>query len=155
VLFVFFGDKMNELGMRIAHHKRRGEWAELRFLERAAEQGLCVSKPWGETLSYDVVVEASGRLLRVQVKSTWSMNHGAYVLGIRNSRGAYPPGAFEVVAGYLIPLDVWYLLPECKVQGKATILLYPRIQSDQNTCPTAKLGNSSPAIPLPKSRHNR
>ena len=116
---------MNELGMRIAHSKRRGEWAELRFMERAAEQGLCVSKPWGETSQYDFVVETAGKLFRIQVKSTWSMNHGAYVVCVRNSKGAYPAGAFDFVAAYLIPVDTWYILPEKRILSQGTVLLYP------------------------------
>jgi hypothetical protein len=32
----------------IRHAKARGEWAELRFMTRAAELGLRVTKPWGD-----------------------------------------------------------------------------------------------------------
>jgi PD-(D/E)XK endonuclease len=115
---------MNELGMRIAQSKRRGEWAEMRFMERAAERGLCVSKPWGETSQYDFVVETAGKLWRIQVKSTWSINNGVYVISVRNGKGAYPPGAFDFVAAYLIPVDLWYIVPENKLRGKLTIGLY-------------------------------
>ena len=38
--------------MNIKHAKQRGEWAEMRFMARAAEHGLQVSKPWGESTSY-------------------------------------------------------------------------------------------------------
>jgi hypothetical protein len=117
---------MNELGMRIAHHKRRGEWAELRFLERAAEQGLCVSKPWGDSSHYDFVVETADRLSRIQVKSTWSFWRGAYIIRLhQGKRVAYPAGAFDLVAAYLIPLDAWYIIPEQTVQCKITLQLYP------------------------------
>ncbi len=34
--------------IHIAHAKARGEWAELRFMTRAAELGLRVAKPWGD-----------------------------------------------------------------------------------------------------------
>jgi hypothetical protein len=55
--------------MKIKHAKKRGEWAELKFMAAAAEQGLCVTKPWGETAQYDFVVEHKARFVRVQVKS--------------------------------------------------------------------------------------
>ena len=58
---------MNHRGMSIRHPKLRGEWAELRFMTCAAEHGLCVSKPWGETARYDFAVEYEGRFVRVQV----------------------------------------------------------------------------------------
>ena len=64
------GTLMNELGMDIKHPKRRGEWAELRFMACAAENGLRVTKPWGDCSSYDFAVEHNGHFLRVQVKST-------------------------------------------------------------------------------------
>jgi len=41
--------------------KERGEWAELRFMARAAERGLAVSRPHGDSASYDVGVEHNGR----------------------------------------------------------------------------------------------
>jgi len=40
---------MNELAMQIKQPKRRGEWVELRFMAAAAENGLHVTKPWGDS----------------------------------------------------------------------------------------------------------
>jgi len=39
------GDRnfMKNKGMKIKHPKLRGEWAELRFMTRAAKHGLCVT----------------------------------------------------------------------------------------------------------------
>ena len=37
----------------IKDKKKRGEWAESVFMARAGEQGLPVSKPWGDSRSYD------------------------------------------------------------------------------------------------------
>jgi len=39
--------------IKIKHHKRRGEWAEMRFMAMATENGLEVSKPYGEMARYD------------------------------------------------------------------------------------------------------
>lgn len=36
--------------------KVRGEWVESVFLARAGEEGLTVSKPWGESRRFDFVV---------------------------------------------------------------------------------------------------
>lgn len=43
--------------------KERREWAELCFMARAADRGLNVSKPHGDSASYDVGVEQNGRFL--------------------------------------------------------------------------------------------
>jgi hypothetical protein len=44
--------------------KRRGEWAELQFMAKAAKFGLRISKPWGEMARYDMVIDTGGRLVR-------------------------------------------------------------------------------------------
>jgi PD-(D/E)XK endonuclease len=46
--------------------KERGEWAELCFMARAADRGLNVSRPHGDSASYDVGVEQNGRFLRIR-----------------------------------------------------------------------------------------
>ncbi|MBZ5688646.1 MAG: hypothetical protein LAP86_26845 [Acidobacteriia bacterium] len=45
--------------MSIRHPKARGEWAELRFMLRATELGLRVTKPWGDNSPYDLVIETT------------------------------------------------------------------------------------------------
>ena len=40
------------------------------FMARAAREGLQVSKPYGDSASYDFIVECRARCPRVQVKST-------------------------------------------------------------------------------------
>ena len=42
--------------------KVRGEWAEMKFMTAAVEHGLCVSKPYGDSNSYDLVVGRPGAL---------------------------------------------------------------------------------------------
>ena len=118
---------MNELGMGLAPAKRRGEWAELRFMACATEHGLCVSKPWGETSHYDFVVEGTeGKLLRVQVKSAANIWHGGYSVNNKGSQGPYPDDAFDFMAVYVIPLDSWFILPEKVVRGKRGVQVQPR-----------------------------
>jgi hypothetical protein len=39
--------------------KELGEWAELRFMVRAAEEGLRAAKPYGESTSYDFILSTS------------------------------------------------------------------------------------------------
>ncbi len=65
--------------------KERGEWAELCFMARAADRGLNVSRPHGDSASYDVGVEQNGRFLRIQVKSTTFRRNGSYTSNIVGS----------------------------------------------------------------------
>jgi hypothetical protein len=145
-------------GSLIKNSKLRGEWAELRFMTRAAERGLMISKPWGDSARYDLMIEHHGRVLRIQVKSTMRIVRGCYRCHLPtpncHAGGRRPtppnchpeatsfsspkyPGAprepsagrnksrvrcasvsealmqnqIDFVAAYIIPLDLWYILP--------------------------------------------
>jgi PD-(D/E)XK nuclease superfamily protein len=122
---------MNDLAMKIKHPKLRGEWAELRFMAAAAEHGLHATKPWGETLQYDFVVESNARFIRVQVKSTGFIDRGGYSCSVRRCRGAYDSDPFDYVAVYLVPEDIWFIIPEAVVHGQRSVALYPRLKKSK------------------------
>jgi hypothetical protein len=104
---------MTEAAIDIKNHKRRGEWAELRFMAEAAQRGLSVSKPWGESDRYDIGVEHNGRFLRVQIKSVMHRVGPSYRCGVRASDRSRPYKRCEIdfVAIYIIPESIWYVLP--------------------------------------------
>jgi len=112
----------------MSHCKRRGEWAELQFMAKAAKLGLRISKPWGEC-RYDVIVETGGRLIRIQVKSTICRRRKGYVCRVRPSDTVrpYETGEFDFLAIYVITEDVWYIIPARLVVNKrlSTISLRP------------------------------
>lgn len=107
--------------------KLRGEWAELRFMARAAEHGLSVSKPFGDSQRYDVTVENKGRFLRVQVKSTMSCRGKGYICTLGKSRlPHYTTGDLDFFAIYVIPAEAWYIIPaEVGIRHTSNILLSP------------------------------
>jgi hypothetical protein len=105
---------MKSAKSRIKNCKRRGEWAELQFLATAAKHGLQVFKPLGDSARYDAVVENQGSFVRVQVKSTTCRKSpGYYICGVRPSVASapYKRGEFEFLACYVIPEDLWYIIP--------------------------------------------
>ncbi len=120
-------NKKSSGGEKIKHAKLRGEWAELKFMTKATEEGLRVSKPWGEVSQYDFLVEHDGVVSRVQVKSTMFVDRGGYSCSVRGSKGPYEGDAFDFVAAYLIPEDEWYIIPAEKIKGQGSIALYPRL----------------------------
>lgn len=115
-------------GMGIRNCKKRGEWAELCFAARAMQEGLGLGRPWGESSGYDfVVVRGNGQMLRVQVKSTMFREGGGYSCSLKNSRGPYRGNAFDFVAAYVIPEDLWYILPARVFRKMWSISLHPEL----------------------------
>jgi hypothetical protein len=107
--------------------KERGEWAELCFMARAAGMGMGVSKPLGDSRRYDVLVEAGGRILRVQVKSTIYRRRGnEYSLNVMGpGRKRYKEGTVDFFAVYLIPVEEWYIIPYAALGKKLTVHFAP------------------------------
>jgi PD-(D/E)XK nuclease superfamily protein len=110
-------------GGSIKAPKARGEWGESVFMVRAVEQGLPVSRPWGDSNSFDFVVGKPGRFVSVQVKSTTVKNGGGYVCSVRQNNAKYARGAFDFLAAYVIPEDVWYIIPVKKLGRRANVTL--------------------------------
>jgi hypothetical protein len=122
-LFRFKVGRMKKRKPKIADKKLRGEWAEMMFMARATELGIAVSKPWGESRSYDFVVGRPGRFVAVQVKSTTSALEQGWVCKLRGSK-PYPPGSFDFLAAYIVFEDAWYIIPEEEVLGMDNITLH-------------------------------
>jgi hypothetical protein len=103
--------------------KARGELAEARFIAKALSLGLFVSKPFGDSLPYDFIVEAGGKLSRVQVKSAWCATpRGAFqfVASPIQNRGqhAHPYRGHEIdfFVAYINPADTWFVIPVARLR---------------------------------------
>jgi hypothetical protein len=120
--------------------KQRGEWVELEFMAQAALQGFCVSKPWGDSMAYDVIVEHRSHFLRVQVKSTTVRTGTGYFCQFKpnyHKKHDYTLAEIDLFAAYVIPMNLWYLIP-------ASILLGPTRKTAVMLCPM---------VPLRKNRY--
>lgn len=105
--------------------KERGEWAESVFIARAKEHGLPVSKPTGDSHSFDCVVGRPGKFAAVQVKSTVAKLESGkgYICATCSSHKVYRAGAFDFLAAYVIPEDAWYIIPAREIRGLKSISL--------------------------------
>jgi len=111
--------------MSIRHAKARGEWAELRFMTRAAELGFRVTKPWGDNAPYDFAVESNGHFIRVQVKCTRQKRWNSYRCHLDSNGVPYRRDQVDFIAAYIIPTGTWYILPIAATHGRPDILLNP------------------------------
>ena len=109
----------------IQDKKKRGEWAESVFLVRASEHGLPVSKPSGDSNSFDCVVGRPRKFAAVQVKCTIArlVSGEGYNCSVCSSHKPYPPGSFDFLAAYVILEDAWYIIPEKEIRGLKSISL--------------------------------
>jgi PD-(D/E)XK endonuclease len=109
--------------------KRKGEFAELIFVLKAASLGFPVSKPFGDSEPYDLIIEDRGRLIRIQVKSVFTSTRWGYSIAVghkRHSQSNYSPEEIDFIAAYVAPHASWYIIPVREVSGLFHIRLYPR-----------------------------
>ena len=114
------------------HTKLRGEWAELLFMAHAYGEGFQVARSLGDSYRWDVIVEHKYGFHRVQVKATAVRHRGGYVAHYYNLGGTYTPKDFDFYALYVIPEDVWYIIPSKVVRGRRSIFVDPRTDRARN-----------------------
>jgi hypothetical protein len=110
-------------------YKRRGEMAEAAFLHKASMLGFGVSKPWGDSDPYDLIVDSGSGLWRVQVKSAYRGDkYGGYMISAHGSRGkkGYTLKEIDVLVAYIVPEDLWYVLPVALFRNIKSLKLYPK-----------------------------
>ena|SRR5437763_1479468 len=114
------------------HSKLQGEWVEVCFVAECLRRGMVAAKPYGDSTAYDFIIEAGrGIISRVQVKSVSVRNppsgiyHVAVMRSVALAKKPYCAGDFDVLAAYIIPLNVWYIIPAYEVVGIKMISLRP------------------------------
>jgi hypothetical protein len=108
--------------------KRRGEIAELAFLLKAVSLGFGVAKPWGDSDRFDFILRCEGRLWRVQVKSAWC-GPPYQIKGSGVSNRPYTAAELDFVAGYIIPRDLWYILPLVALGSRKILNICPDMRT--------------------------
>jgi PD-(D/E)XK endonuclease len=107
--------------------KRRGEVSELAFFYKAAGLGFGVAKPWGDSERYDFILDSGQRLWRVQVKSGCHHHNRYYDLHAscgNAQKTMYTSEDIDIFVAYLVPIDVWYVIPVEKIKRKI-MLFFP------------------------------
>jgi PD-(D/E)XK endonuclease len=108
--------------------KRRGEAAESVFLAKAVSMGFGVAKPWGDSERYDFILDSGEKLWRVQLKSAYSgSKEGGYTVHAFGNeyRAPYTAAEVDVVVGYIVPEEAWYVIPIGAFAGIKSMKLFP------------------------------
>ena len=111
--------------------KRRGSQYEAAFVTQALKRGLDILEPYGDYMPYDLMVQnVDKRIQRVQVKGTSSQiknKPGYKVIAASGNATKTPinPDEVDVLAAYVEPEDVWYLIPVVKLTGNVSVYLNP------------------------------
>lgn len=114
--------------------KSQGEMAEAEFLRRAIRENLIVSKPFGERQRYDFIIDSGNNTKRIQVKSTNNYSEEKkcfeFVCGHGgSSKEPYTKTDIDFFAFYLIPKDIWYIVPVYSIQSTRV-----RFYDNNKTC---------------------
>ena len=111
---------------------QQGEWTEQLLVLKTIEIGLNPSWPIRRNLGYDLSVEnpERGSTKRLQVKSVDADSiNGAYVACCRRwkrrSNRPYTAREVDLFAFYIIPEDVWYIVPTKAIGRRWVVRLRP------------------------------
>jgi PD-(D/E)XK endonuclease len=114
--------------------KRMGEVSEAAFLHKAVSLDFKVTKLWGDSERYDFILNSGARLWRVQIKCTACVHGCGYrfqpthsVYG--ESKRVYTADEIDVLAGHLVPLDLWYIIPVEMIGQSPTLFVCPSGES--------------------------
>ena len=80
---------------------------------------------WGDSDRYDLIVDSGRRLWRVQVKSTRYMGERRFSITARGCTAAYTEDEIDFLAVYIVPLDIWYVIPVKAFAPRKCLRFYP------------------------------
>lgn len=114
-------------------NKRLGTSYECLFLYEALQRGLHPHQCVGDYLGHDIaIMNDAGKFFRVNVKGTSQSrcsNGGARRFTIKVLAGSPPTPLdctkVDVVAVYIAPKQLWYLVPCLPVSNLSTLKFYP------------------------------
>jgi hypothetical protein len=100
--------------------KLKADIAESAVTTELLKRGFKVLHPVGDRLSYDLAVDFKGKLLRIQVKSSWyDAKAKCHIVDARRTktnrrrilRKCYDTNDFDFAIVYLADLGVFYVMP--------------------------------------------
>jgi hypothetical protein len=95
--------------------------------------GVSVSLPCDPHCTYDLITDADGLLLRVQVKSCGILKRNRYkvdiMCGATNQKRPYSEGMLDAFIVHIPTEASWYVIPAAVIAGQKWVSLYPHDQT--------------------------
>lgn len=115
----------------------QGILAESIFITECLKRDIEIYQPVVDKHGADFVI-FDNCFIKIQVKSVSYAdmrypNNPTYKINVRkgkHSRDTYEDGDFDILAAYIIPLDLWYLLPKSSITA-TTIRINPDSLKDK------------------------
>lgn len=109
--------------------KISGEIVEAKFQYLILTKNIIISRPFGDSLKYDFILDVNGTLYRTQIKSTSKIRtNGGYQVkasyGSKLSKTKYTTKDLDLLVAYITTEDTWYIIPS-KELSSAAIDLFP------------------------------
>lgn len=104
-----------------------GALSEVAFIFKAMKQGIHISRPISDSKKFDLIATRK-KLNRVQIKSaSKETTQGCYKITAasgRDQKQKYTKDDVDILAFYLINIDVWYIIPVKEITS-TNVRLYP------------------------------
>lgn len=111
--------------------KLKSDIAESALVTRLLMRGCNVLRPVGDRLPYDIAVDQSGKLVRIQVKSAWRRG-SVHIVDVRRTRtnrrcmvrAPYSVNDFDLAAVYVPCNEQFLLIPVnvfCAYKSEMTV----------------------------------
>jgi hypothetical protein len=110
----------------------QGDLAETSFIVEAYKRGWQISIPFSNSSSYDLILDSGEFLYKIQIKSCGylrkrvTINDKHYRVNISNLNGKY-----DFLAVYIIPEELWYIIPVDIIDSKY-LSLYPHVENSRS-----------------------
>jgi hypothetical protein len=127
------------MGASPRNPKLAGERAESTFMTAALERGFVVSRPFGDSASYDVIVDnralrlagARSRLWRIQVRSVSGLPPFRVTTFHGVAKRPITAADADYLAVYIVPMRAWYVIPVRVFAPILGIWLYPHVRGSR------------------------
>lgn len=117
--------------MNKAENAIQGELVEIEFLKESLKRKFIPCKP-PIAQHYDYILDIGNKCIKIQVKSTrykQPRKSDTYILNVSRGGGkknkdyAYVDGDYDFMAAFIVPEQIWFIIPANKVVGKTKIRL--------------------------------